>query len=400
MNIEDVKIGMQLRRIKQSHSFMKVGDINIVTSRKTSDSSGRIYVLFNGNTEISTHGHLPCYLEPVPPVKHNYNHSKSECAEPVVHKFHVGQPVRCITDILSPMKLGSVNIIHAINDEPEGRSLSFESFTDGRAWMSQHFASAYKLEVGCKVMVVGFTVKEGYVRGFNGKTGTMITGCSNKYRTIRIDETGGESNFEPENLIVLEPAPNTLKNLHFTSEFAAGDPITKEEFDKEYRHTLDELTGVTRGYDWGNISHKSPFDDCTYQSEKIKSDVNIFSLQDIEKCMEDIKKEPLDKYGKWALEHYDSIMEENKMEIQQINERIIVEEITGEPVTAVGAYEGRVPAYITKENKYILLRETFDVGITPDDVKKIMKDKSKSLSKFYYEGFVQTLSGYSVEKVK
>jgi len=269
---------------------------------------------------------------------------------------------------------------------------------------------SYKLEVGCKVMLKCDHSQKG-----------KITSMKSEDYLVGVLWDGAEypiTAYNPDDFIVLEPAPKfTYFKTYSKHLFEAGNIITKEEFDKEYRHTLDELTGVTRGYDWGNISHKSPFDDCTYQSEKI--------YQDIEKCLEDIKKEPLDKYGKWALEHYDSIianrdwagmlnhvdcrcvivpitsiMEENKMEIQQINHRKIVDEITGEPVTAVGIHEGLFPLYITKENKYILLKEHYDVEITPDDIKKIMKDKSKELSKLYYSGFTYGFIGYSVEKVK
>ena len=264
MNIEDVKIGMNVLCIdRNGYAYIQKGTIYEVCELDDYNHIG-LKGIYGGVCVYHTG-----IFEPVP--------------EPVVHKFHVGQPIRCLGS-------SSSDIAHLTKDAI-------------------------------------YTIKR-------------ITGY----------------------FVYLEEEPNIWAAYHF-------EPAPK-------------------------------FTDFETYTKQMCEAGNIFSFEDIEKCMEDIKKEPLDKYGKWALEHYDSIMEENKMEIQQINERIIVEEITGEPVTAVGAYEGRVPAYITKENKYILLRETFDVGITPDDVKKIMKDKSKSLSKFYYEGFVQTLSGYSVEKVK
>ena len=344
MRIDDVKIGMKVLCVGGDKECLLHSDGKYIVEDKSYITNAIKVRDVEGWWDVNI-------FEPVPPVKDYYNRSKSECAEP-----------------------------------------------------------SYKLEVGCKVMLKCDHSQKG-----------KITSMKSEDYLVGVLWDGAEypiTAYNPDDFIVLEPAPKFTDFKTYSKHlFEAGNIITKEEFYKEYRHTLDELTGVTRGYDWGNISHKSPFDDCTYQSEKI--------YQDIEKCLEDIKKEPLDKYGKWALEHYDSIianrdwagmlnhvdcmcvivpitsiMEENKMEIQQINHRKIVDEITGEPVTAVGIHEGLFPLYITKENKYILLKEHYDVEITPDDIKKIMKDKSKELSKLYYEGFTYGFTGYFVKKVK
>ena len=205
MRIEDVKIGMNVLCIdRNGYAYIQKGTIYEVCELDDYNHIG-LKGIYGGVCVYHTG-----IFEPVP--------------EPVVHKFHVCQPVRCITDILHPIKFGDVNIIRGINDEHEGHSLSFVAFPDNRSWMSQHFEPAYKLEVGCKVQVVN------YNDSWNGTEGVVISEQSDTPDRWEVkNNMGGIIYFYSPHLIVLEPAP---KNQ------------TMKEFQKETQELFEKVEGV------------------------------------------------------------------------------------------------------------------------------------------------------------
>ena len=199
MRIEDVKIGMKVIIKGISQEGWCKDARKCIGKTFTIDSRG-----YDGSNEFG-------FKE----VQWYFN-----CAdfEPVlaqsefVHKFHVGQPVRCNNTINpdSRLVIGTVYTVGTVNN----CSLTIKEWCDSSYTASQ-FEPAYSLEVGCKVRVVDGT------SSYNSLVGTVSKMVGSICVHV-IDNDDTTYQFEKKYLIVLEPAPKKVKpkGLVYTHMFA------------------------------------------------------------------------------------------------------------------------------------------------------------------------------------
>lgn len=185
MKIGDVKVGMRVRCVDDS-PHANEGGVHL--------KKGEIYTVLEASwDEVHLDGVLLRWLiERFEPV-----------SDPITHKFHVGQPVRCDTHRFDDLDYHDIYTIQEIDQDKDGDILYFKELGNRMCYRDSFFEPAYKLEVGCKVRVVD-TGNVNY-DGLEGK----VTGCTTNVGVLSSGIT--QYQFGKDNIIVLEPAPEMVE---------------------------------------------------------------------------------------------------------------------------------------------------------------------------------------------
>ena len=320
-----------------------------------------------------------------------FNNWQPKKSEPVVHKFHVGQPVRCIESDYEMIEDGVCYTIRDINTSNE---LLYLEEVPGKhmGYNSSRFEPAYKLEVGCEVRVVGF---DGYNKGYNGFEGTYIE-TAGKWIII-LDENGHANHqFKPENLIVLEPAPRKVEALGMATASSEwknykSDPLqdildAKESLQKHFGKEMQESIRINLPDNYGK--------------DMVESSIKMFAhTLDLRKKLEDSNKRHFigidwADYGKVTINKGG-----NRMKTEEIKDiaKQLSDEYTGyEPDTGIITLKemGKVTAEKTK----------VIIQMNDEDWVELLKKKgiTKGLGTFTlaYSSPELTVEIATIEKVK